>query len=48
MNEMTAQYIALKQQAIQLMQHGQVSAYLAKLNEVNDLWLRLVQVRLAN
>jgi len=48
MNEMTTNYIALKQQAIQLMKHGQVSAYLAKLKEVNDTWVRLVQVKLGN
>jgi len=48
MNEMTANYIALKQQAIQLMKLGQVSAYLAKLKEANDTWIQIIQLKLAN
>lgn len=44
MKELKNKYIALKDQAMNLMQNGQVNAYLAKLIEVNDLRLQMMQV----
>lgn len=44
MKELKNKYIALKDQAMNLMKNGQVNAYLAKLIEVNDLRLQMMQV----
>ena len=37
MKELRNKYTALKQQAIELMKGGKLNAYLAKLQEVNDV-----------
>jgi hypothetical protein len=44
MKELKNKYFALKDQAIILMKNGKVSAYLAKLQEVNDLKLQMIQI----
>lgn len=44
MKELMNRYTALKHQAIELMKAGKVSAYLAKLQEVNDLKFQLIQI----
>jgi hypothetical protein len=44
MNELANKYFAMKQQAIENMQHGNVNAYLAKLIDLNDLRLQLIQM----
>ncbi len=45
MKELIKKYAALKYQAIELMRGGNINAYLAKLQEVNDLKLQIVQLR---
>lgn len=44
MKELKNKYTALKTQAMELMQIGNISAYLAKLQEVQDLRLQIVQL----
>ena len=44
MKELRNKYTALKYQAIELMQAGRINAYLAKLQEVNDLRLQMIQI----
>ena len=44
MKELRLKYTALKQQAIELMKGGKVNAYLAKLQEVNDLKMQMIQI----
>ena len=44
MRELKNKYTALKMQAVELMRGGQISAYLAKLQEVQDLRMQLVQL----
>ncbi len=44
MKDLKNKYFALKDQAIILMKNGKVSAYLAKLQEVNDLKLQMIQI----
>ena len=44
MKELRKRYIALKNQAIELMQAGNINAYLAKLQEVNDLRFQMIQL----
>lgn len=44
MKELKRKYNALKDQSMNLMKNGQVNAYLAKLIEVNDVRLQIVQV----
>ncbi|MDA0881857.1 MAG: hypothetical protein O2984_00975 [Bacteroidetes bacterium] len=44
MKELKNKYFALKDQSILLMKHGKVNAYLAKLQEVNDLKLQMIQI----
>jgi hypothetical protein len=44
MKELKNRYTALKTQALDLMQNGQVNAYLAKLVEVNDTRMQLIQI----
>ena len=44
MKELKNKYHALKTQAIELMQKGNINAYLAKLVEVNDTKMQLIQI----
>lgn len=44
MKELMNRYTALKHQALELMKAGKVSAYLAKLQEVNDLRFQMIQI----
>ena len=44
MNELKNKYFAMTQQAIENMQHGNVNSYLAKLIDLNDLRLQMVQI----
>lgn len=44
MKELKKKYQAMKRQAIELMQKGNISAYLAKLQEVNDLRFQIMQL----
>ncbi|MBL0315494.1 MAG: hypothetical protein IPP69_06825 [Flavobacteriales bacterium] len=44
MNELKNKYFAMKQQAIENMQHGNVNAYLAKLVSLNDLKMQMIQM----
>lgn len=44
MKELRKKYTALKRQAIELMQAGKINAYLAKLQEVNDLRFQMIQL----
>jgi hypothetical protein len=44
MKELMNRYTALKHQAIELMKAGKISAYLAKLQEVNDLRFQMIQI----
>lgn len=45
MKELVKKYAAMKYQALELMSKGNINAYLAKLQEVNDLKLQIVQLR---
>ena len=45
MKELVKKYATLKYQALELMGKGNINAYLAKLQEVNDLKLQIVQLR---
>lgn len=47
MKELRNKYFALKNQAMDMMRNGNVNGYLAKLIEVNDVRLQLVQVKTA-
>ena len=42
MNELTNKYTAMRQQAVELMQNGNVNAYLAKLVVLNDLRFQIM------
>jgi len=44
MKELKNRYHALKSQAMELMQKGNINAYLAKLVEINDTKLQLIQI----
>ena len=44
MNELKNKYFAMKQQAIENMQHGNVNAYLAKLVSLNDIKMQMIQM----
>jgi hypothetical protein len=44
MKDLKNKYYALKRQAIELMQEGNIKAYLAKLQEVNDLRFQMIQL----
>ena len=44
MKELKNKYTALKTQAMELMRGGNISAYLAKLQEVHDLIMQIVQL----
>ncbi|MFT5247774.1 MAG: hypothetical protein ACI943_002530, partial [Gammaproteobacteria bacterium] len=44
MKELKNRYTALKTQAMELMSAGKISAYLAKLQEVHDVRLQLIQI----
>ncbi|MDZ4750941.1 MAG: hypothetical protein SGI87_04930 [Flavobacteriales bacterium] len=44
MNELKNKYNALRHQAVELMQTGNVNAYLSKLVAMNDVKLQLIQV----
>lgn len=44
MKELKRKYIAQKGQAIYLLKNGNINAYLAKLIEVNDVKLQMIQV----
>lgn len=48
MRELKKKYQAMKRQAIELMQQGNISAYLAKLQEVNDLRFQIIQLASAH
>jgi hypothetical protein len=45
MNELKNKYFAMKQQAIENMQYGNINSYLAKLIDLNDLRLQMVQIK---
>lgn len=44
MNELKNKYTAMRQQAVEMMQNGNVNAYLAKLVDLNDLRLQLINL----
>jgi hypothetical protein len=44
MNELKNKYFAMKQQAVENMQHGNINAYLAKLVNLNDLRMQMIQM----
>ena len=44
MKELKNKYTALKSQAMELMRAGRINAYLAKLVEVNDVRMQLIQI----
>jgi len=44
MKDLRNRYTALKFQAMELMKKGKISPYLAKLQEVNDAKLQMIQV----
>ncbi len=44
MNELKHKYTAMKQQAVEMMQCGNVNAYLAKLVALHDLRMQLIQI----
>ncbi len=44
MNELKNKYFAMKQQAIENMQHGNVNAYLAKLVVLDDIRMQMLQM----
>ena len=48
MKELRNKYFALKTQAMEMMKHGNINGYLAKLIEVNDVRLQLVQIKTAH
>jgi hypothetical protein len=48
MNELMNKYFAMKQQAIENMQHGNVNSYLAKLIVLNDLRMQMLQINKAS
>ena len=48
MKELRNKYFALKTQAMEMMKKGNVNGYLAKLIEVNDVRLQLVQIKAAH
>ncbi len=48
MKELRNKYFALKTQAMEMMKNGNINGYLAKLIEVNDVRLQLVQIRTAH
>ncbi len=48
MNELSNKYFAMKQQAIENMQHGNINAYLAKLVNLNDLRMQIIQMSAPN
>jgi hypothetical protein len=45
MNELKNKYTAMRQQAVEMMQNGNVNAYLAKLVDLNDLRLQLINLQ---
>ncbi len=44
MNELANKYFAMKQQAVENMQVGNINAYLAKLVSLNDLRVQMMQI----
>ncbi|MCC6601522.1 MAG: hypothetical protein IT223_12760 [Crocinitomicaceae bacterium] len=44
MNELKNKYIAMKQQSIEMMQSGNISAYLAKLVAIHDVRIQMIQL----
>ncbi|MFN0033336.1 MAG: hypothetical protein ACKVOR_14330 [Flavobacteriales bacterium] len=44
MKDLRNKYFAMKQQAIENMQHGNVNAYLAKLVAMDDLRMQMIQI----
>lgn len=44
MNELTNKYFAVKQQAVENLQMGNINMYLAKLMNLNDLELQMAQL----
>jgi hypothetical protein len=44
MNELRNKYYALKQQAVEMMQSGNVNAYLAKLVAIDDVKMQMIQI----
>ena len=44
MNELANKYFAMKQQAIDNMRNGNVNAYLAKLVNMNDIRMQIIQL----
>ena len=44
MKELKNKYTAMKMQAKELMQRGNISAYLAKLHEIQDIKMQIVQL----
>ena len=48
MKELRNKYFALKTQAMEMMKNGNINGYLAKLIEVNDVRLQLIQIKTAH
>lgn len=48
MKELRNKYFTLKTQAMEMMKNGNINGYLAKLIEVNDARLQLVQIKTAH
>ena len=44
MSELSNKYTAYRQQAIEMMQNGNVNAYLAKLVALNDLKMQMINL----
>lgn len=48
MNELKHKYTAMKQQTIEMMQSGNVNAYLAKLVALHDVRIQMIQLSTGN
>lgn len=48
MNELKNKYTAMKQQAVEMMQSGNVNAYLARLVTLNDIRMQMIQISAGN
>ena len=47
MNELKLKYHAMRQQAVEYMQKGNINAYLSKLIALNDVRLQMIQIATA-
>jgi hypothetical protein len=48
MNELKNKYGDMKQQAVEMMQNGNVNAYLARLVTLNDMRIQMIQISAGN